>query len=136
MNKKKILSLFSGVSALALVAMAIFWAVSEPAKSSAPPGLQVNVATSSTFLVGNIAKILTATTTCSARIITTTGNAVMLSWYANALQGTSTPIIGTIQAASTTVAYDAETYGCGQMSVIGVTLSNGTEDQITFIETR
>src|SRR3990167_3254587 len=129
MNKKKTLS-FISVLVLLVLAVVGFWTVSEPAESSAPPGLQVNVATSSTFLIGNIAKILTATTTCSARIITTTGNAVMLSWYANALQGTSTPIIGTIQAASTTVAYEAQTYGCGQMSVLGVTFSNGTEDAI------
>jgi hypothetical protein len=79
---------------------------------SAPSGLQGTLATSSIMSVATTATQLFATSTCSARIISTAGKAIMLTFsdYAN-----QSPLstFGHIQPASTTVAYDSGLYGCG-----------------------
>ncbi len=55
---------------------------------------------------------LEATSSCTARIITTQGSAMLLTFSDVAGQSPASGF-GFIQAASTTVAYDAGQYGCG-----------------------
>ena len=99
--------------AFAGAALAIlFTTPAREAAASSPPGLPATVATSSQAAVSTTAIPLIATSTCSARIITTFASPVMLTFsdYANQ---TPTGVFGHLQAASTTVAYDSGQYGCG-----------------------
>ena len=88
---------------------------------SAPSGLPAIVASSTlAYPVGTSATILFATSTCSARVITTREAAISLA-FNGALGQTPTAIAGHVQLASTTVAYDSGQYGCGAWRVISAT---------------
>lgn len=70
------------------------------------------VATTSVATVTTTASTIFATSTCGARVITTTASPIMLTFSDN--QGAvPTGAFGTLQAASTTVAYSNSLYGCG-----------------------
>ena len=58
-----------------------------------------------------------ATSTCSARIVTTTGGDITLSFHDGFVLGQYS---GHLQLASTTEIYDGEQYGCGLMRVFAV----------------
>lgn len=97
---------------------------------AAPPGLASTAATSSDYLLAaNTATALQpATTTCASRIVKTQ-NATLyltLNGYTPTLSGAQV-----IQAASTSVVYDAGLYGCG----VWKALSTGGQT-ITITETR
>ncbi len=111
----------------ALIILSYFTA--ERSQASAPPGLQATVATSSNPAVGTTARILFASSTCSARIVTTYASPVMLTFADLGVAPTAT--YGHLQAASTTVAYDSGQYGCGQVKVYSFVSQN-----ITVSETR
>lgn len=99
---------------------------------SAPVGLPTSVATTSQFTVTTTQQRALATSTCDARIVTTTTGAVMLSF--TDLQGfVPTPILGHLQLASTTVVYDSGQYGCGAMRVISAT---GATSVVIISETK
>lgn len=86
-------------------------------KGSAPSGLTARIATTSNPTVTSTAGTLIATTTnCAARVISTTGSAVMLT-FSDYIGQTPTASFGYVQPASTTVAYDAGIYGCGLVKV-------------------
>lgn len=57
-----------------------------------------------------------ATTTCSARILSTSAKPVMLT-FTDA--DTPTGMFGVLQAASSTVVYDNTQYGCGKIKAYG-----------------
>ena len=102
---------------------------SHSVSAGAPPGLHATVATSSSPTLGaTSATVIVSTSTCMARIVSTGGSIVMLSF--NDAQ-TPTGSFGVQQAASTTVAYDAAQYGCGQMKAFSFAASI-----ITVIDTR
>lgn len=90
----------------------------------APSGLSATVATSSQASVGTTATTIFATSTnCAARVISTVADPIMLTF--NDYKGeVPSGTYGYLQAASTTVAYDAEIYGCGAFKAFGFTASN------------
>lgn len=104
----------------------------QQAYGSAPNGLQASVtnATTSQSTVGTTAIGLFATSTCSARVITTTSQPLMLTFSDN--QGkVPTGSFGTWQSASTTVTYDSGQYGCGL--VRGISYATGL---VNLVETK
>lgn len=80
------------------------------------------VATSSTIAIGpqENKTLFTARQTCSSRIITTVAQPVMLSFHSSVVP---TALAGHLQAASTTVVYKSDDYGCGAVSAYGYTAS-------------
>lgn len=93
-------------------------------QASAIPGLQATVATSSNPAVDTTARILFASSTCAARVVTTYASPVMLTFADRGLAPTAT--YGHLQAASTTVAYDSGQFGCGQVKVYSFTAQSIT----------
>lgn len=76
------------------------------------------MATSSTIAVGpqENKTLFTARQTCSSRVITTVAQPIMLSFNTNI---TATALAGHLQAASTTVVYKSDDFGCGAVSAYG-----------------
>lgn len=98
--------------------------------ASAPSGLPAVVATSSQMTVNTTASLIMATSSCAARIVTTTASPVTLSF--SDIQGfVPSGLQGHLQPASTTVAYDSGLYGCG--AVRAYSFVAGT---LTITETR
>lgn len=63
-------------------------------------------------------QIFAANTSCKSRVISTVGTAIMISFddipQAGVVGSTTVSgTVGSVQGASTTVAYDAELFGCG-----------------------
>src|SRR3990167_1586223 len=87
------------------------------AGASAPSGLPATIATTSTVEIGpQLNKVLFATSTCAARIVSTATSTASFQ-FTGALGTTSlTSSVGHQQAASTTVVYDSGVYGCGVMT--------------------
>lgn len=82
---------------------------------AAPPGLSPTVASTTQFSIataGAVRQIVGTSTQCSSRIVTTDANGVGLAFNDQPLD---VRYIGHWQAASTTVAYDGEVFGCGVM---------------------
>jgi len=96
-----------------LVALLAIKQIPELSFGGATPGLYSTVASSSETRVGSTSAdtIFTTTDGCTSRVISTTGRAIMLSFGST----TPTAVVGHVQSASTTVAYDSEIYGCGQV---------------------
>lgn len=89
------------------------WFQPETSLGSAPPGAPAWVASSTAPTVPvNVATTIIATSSCSARIISTGQTTAMLTF---ADDFTPTGSFGVWQAASTTVAYDSGLYGCGEV---------------------
>jgi hypothetical protein len=113
------------------------------ADAAAPAGYNASVATTSTLAVGPLNNMyafgvssssvpsLEQRYTCAARVISTSGSAIMIS-FGSQSSTTLSQTVGHWQPASTTVAYDGGLYGCGYMSIRGVNASS----TITITETR
>ena len=99
------------------------------ANASAPSGLPATVSTTSQETLSTTALQLFATSTCSARIISTSGQPIMLT-FSDKQGSVPTGSFGLIQAASTTVVYDSGQYGCG--SVRGYSFGS---QLLTLVET-
>ncbi len=131
-NNKVVLSLvILGIFAIAFLLISF---QVKMAYGSAPSGLNGNVATTTAYtLVAQTAMLVAATSTpaCSARIITTTSSAVMLTFADIGVAPTF--LTGHLQLASTTVVYDSGTVGCGPVRAFGVGASNST---LTVSESR
>ncbi len=132
--------LYLGVIALVLAIMFEFGHSTPEAKASSYPGSTATVATSSTLAVGPQLNMFAFGTTspanesrysCAARIITTVGQPIMIS-FASVSSTTLSQVVGHLQPASTTVAYDGGVYGCGYMTIRGLTAST----TISMTETR
>ncbi len=104
--------------------------VSQTVHASAPSGLQASVATTSLSLVGTSASTIFATSTCSARIITTYASPIMLT-FSERQSIQPSGIFGRLQDASTTVSYDSGIYGCEAVQAFSFVSQN-----ITVMETR
>ena len=104
----------------------------------ATSGLSAVMASSSPIAVGALAVTLFPASACTARIVSTVGGAIMLSFgeASTTFNGgadsgygvastTLSGIVGHVQAASSTVVYDSGIYGCGLVSAISGT--NGVE---------
>ncbi len=84
--------------------------------SSAPSGLQATVATTSRPTVSATANLIMASSSCSARVISTATSSIMIGFSDN--QGfVPSAMQGFFQAASTTVSYDSGQYGCGALRI-------------------
>lgn len=98
--------------------------------ASAPSGLPATVATSSRVTVNATQKVVVASSSCTARIISTASSSIMLTF---ADQGLFVPSqdVGFFQATNTTAVYDSGQYGCGLVRAY-----SWTTQQITVSETR
>ncbi len=109
---------------IAIAIAASIGSVMKFASASAPPGAPavVNSMASTSVNTPTVTQIA-ATSTCTARTISTSGaSAVMLGF--SAFQGTTTTgSFGMYQAASTTVTYDSGQFGCGQISAFSYATS-------------
>lgn len=83
----------------------------------APSGLQATVATSSNPVVNTTASLVVASSTCAARIISTTGTSGIMISFADTSAGAPNGLYGHYQAASSTVAYNSGLYGCGAVRI-------------------
>lgn len=114
------------------------------AEGSAFSGVQAMVATSSTIQVGPqerkvwfLGRTVDVKVPCAARIISTQGQAVALTFdgvsSSTAMSQLSLTLAsGHIQAASTTVVYDSGLYGCNRIGIYGY----GATTTVTITETR
>ena len=100
------------------------------AEASAPSGLPATVATTSQTTLSTTALTLFATSTCAARIITTSAQPIMLT-FSDVQGSVPTGSFGTIQSASTTVVYDSGQFGCG--AIKGYSFASQV---ITLVESR
>jgi hypothetical protein len=123
----------------AFVALVAVWSVSQfnLALGSAPSGLPAAYSTATTTQVGpdlNV-ELFGANGQCSARIVSTQAQPVMLTFFdpseGNIASTTLSQTVGSVQAASTTAAYDSGLYGCGR--VFGYAAASTT---ITVVETK
>ncbi len=104
--------------------------LTEKTFGSAPVGLATSVASTTSQVVSTTARLLVATSTCDARIITSRAQPLMLT-FSDYNGATPTAQFGHLQSASTTVVYDSGQYGCGAVKVYAY----GT-DSITVTEVR
>ena len=116
------------VSSVVITSLVLFtlFAFAPHSNASSAPGLGATVSSSTLEnLSGGGENIIQATSTytCAARIISTEGSAIMLTFTQAAGQN-PTGALGTWQAASTTVAYDSGLYGCNAISAYSYTAQN------------
>ncbi len=96
----------------------IFSSNYQRAEASAPTGLPATIATSSNLTLAAVTSLsVFATSTCAARIVTTSGSAVMMT-FSDRVGDVPTGSFGHLQPASTTVAYDSGQYGCGLVRIL------------------
>ena len=116
------------IGGIGLIVIGLFW-FNQP-RFGISPSLEPRVATSSANVVGTtVATVLASSTGCAARIISTAGQAIMITFDD---RYTATGAFGQAQFASTTVVYDSSAYGCGEWKIYGHT-GNST---INVTETR
>lgn len=109
----------AGISvAIFITILAIFfYQPVQPVQSSTWPGNMQSVATSSFQAVSaTTVELLYATSSCSSRVIGTQGGEIRLT-FSDYKGERPTGTNGFPQNASTTVVYEAETYGCGAIYV-------------------
>lgn len=115
------------VSSIVLTSFVVFalFAFAPRSNASSAPGLGATVSSSTIKAVSSTASIVSATSTytCAARVISTQGSAVMLT-FTQAFGETPTGSYGSWQPASTTVAYDSGLYGCNAISAYSYTAQN------------
>lgn len=129
-----IISLFGFVSLLVMS----FVSLPHMAGAASPAGYPAQVATTSLLAVGPSNNMFAFGTTtresafnCAARVISTDYQPIRIS-FASLSSTTLSTSVGIYQPASTTVAYDAGIYGCGYVTVRGLTAST----TIQLVETR
>ena len=114
MNKIKEIGAVTGIGTV--VVLVILWLVGVFTPVKLPLGEQAGTtagfASSSNATIGVATVGIVGTTTCSARIVTTQAVGVSLSFFDQPLDATH---LGEFQAASTTVSYPSNIYGCGEM---------------------
>lgn len=124
------LHIYIGIAVLAILLLGVY--LSGPkADASSFPGVASSIATTSPISVTPTALVVFATSSCAARIISTTvAGGIMIGFSDN--QGfVPSALTGFWQAASTTVTYDSGQYGCGAVRVY-----SGTPQTITVSESR
>ena len=97
-------------------------------------GLEAETATTSqnSLIGGSVSTLIATSSACATRVITTKASPILLTFseVQNSLPSATT---GHLQAASTTVVYSAQDFGCD--NVKGLT-ADGTNSVITISETR
>ncbi len=113
-------SLPYGLGILVILAFMYLFGASTQRVGATAGFLPGTVASTTNITVTSTATSAIATSTCTSRIVSTGGSAVMLTFsdYSNQ---TPTGSFGFLQAASTTVAYDAGLYGCGLFKIFSFT---------------
>lgn len=115
LNIKYVLPLF----VLAVILAIMYLSSTFQVKAATQPGIAAFVATSSNITLPAATAIsVFATSTCAARIVSTQVMPVMLT-FSDITNQSPTGSFGLLQAASTTVAYDASLYGCGLVKIVG-----------------
>lgn len=112
----------------------------ELAAGSAPTGLSTSLAISNVISVGpggaetggSNTQIATSSPNCTSRVVTTYSRPIAISFGTSSLYALATSSLqqGMLQAASTTVSYDAGLYGCDFWTAYGY----GPTTTITFSE--
>src|SRR3990167_7046135 len=110
--------ILAGVIVLLIAMIVLIGRSSGGTLSGAPPGVPGTVATSSNPTVSTSGIVIIATSTCSARIITTVASPIMLT-FSDFEGDVPTALFGHLQGASTTVSYDSGVYGCGLVKAYG-----------------
>ena len=118
---KSIKSLMAVLVVSFMVVSAVgFWVLQTlQTEAGAPSGLPTSMATSSTVAMGQatVSTLFATSTYCTSRVIGTVADAIIIQFSPGigGVYGTSSLQngFGYVQAASTTVAYDAGLYGCG-----------------------
>ena len=111
--------------ALFTVAAVVFFKPTSNVEGAAFPGSYsyLQVATTTALTAATPATVLPANTYCKARVLSTLGDSAVMVLFGDqsALGDLSSSTMsgskGHWQAASTTVAYDSEVYGCGKLIV-------------------
>ena len=104
--------------------------------AGAPPGIPTSIAFATTTAVGpQQNRQIFAASNCNSRIISTVASPIMII-FADPSNGdlastTLNGVKGSVQAASTTVAYDSEQYGCARWFAYGFSSTT-----ITTVSTR
>lgn len=112
---------------LALIALYANSLQTPQAKASANPGMRTLVATTSNPAVSATAALVFASSTCTARIITTYASPIMITFSDSAgVGGGPTGTFGHLQAASTSILYDAGQYGCDAVRIYSFASQNIT----------
>lgn len=112
------ISLFVGIiiTALLLVGSQILIGYQAHASAGQLPGTLAST-TAITEGTGTGGGLAIATSTCSARVISTSGTSGIMITFSDYAFQTPTAIFGNWQGASTTVVYDAALYGCGAVRI-------------------
>lgn len=122
------------LSALTLLGAAVFIAFqAQQSFGESFTGTATNVVSATSTAVGpdTVVTLFSVNALCDNRIVTTKDEAIRLSF--RTIDGfAATNVVGHLQAASTTVAYDSGLYGCGAMTAIGLAASS----TITISETQ
>lgn len=123
-NNLQFISVLSLAVAVLLGILFVYYRDTREVAGAAVTNLGANLATSSTAQIGP-QQVLTlfpfaTSTICTSRVIATGSRDIALSFATNSAP-TVTPSgqIGARQAASTTVSYDSDIYGCGRVDVFG-----------------
>ncbi len=98
--------------------------------SGAPQGTQSYNASTSAIAVFGYAHQIFSTSTCMARIITSSSTALYLTFGDEAGQSPTTGFSHQ-QAANTTAVYDSAVYGCGLWKAVGTAPSTITVTEFT-----
>ena len=119
MNKREKIILALSITVILAVVVSLNLNL-QGAQGAAPGGMLTMVATSSTIDATSASRVAFASSTdCTSRVITVpVGGGIRIS-FADLPGITLSATVGHIQAASTTVTYDAGLYGCGQLTVWG-----------------
>lgn len=119
-STKRLASALAVLAAVILLGM--FFYGDKASANVITQGVIPQVATSSLMSVGpqNAVTLFAKASNCTARIISTGANPIMLS-FSSVLAPAAQ--VGHYQAASTTVSYDNAVYGCGQVSAYGYSAS-------------
>lgn len=121
-----------GVIIALIILTAMLFTQVNSVNGSAPPGLPAFVSSSSNQTIASTARLLFATSSCSARTISTRAEPLMLG-FGEFVGFVPSAITGVYQAASTTVTYDSGQYGCGAVRVISGTVNSSVVNAIESI---
>ena len=130
-STKKIATTLVAIALVVIALIAYIFGLQERSTfAAAPPGVPATMATTSQITIGpgsggdGVNEIIFATSSCTARVISTVASPIMLSFTLS--NGSTTLPSGTsglLQGASTTIAYDSELYGCGAVVAYGFSTS-------------
>ena len=103
----------------------------DPNLGQAAPGTEATVATTSVsiFTAGGV-NTLFATSTCTARIVSTTAAASLMLIFTDNQGIVPTATLGHFQPASSTVVYDAGLYGCDKVKAFSHSVQTITVTEV------